>query len=262
MSSPGYPEHYPLAPGGQTHPLSIPAAVGHLLTSQGHKKNFTDAKGSLPLQSSLSSIQRNREHSSHATGDLGQYTHTQSTLEHLPCVWEDVESPQSASGSIGSLISPHLSENLGLSVPQRETESSCLSDQGSVGSYLLAKETLKVTNSKQVTQGSSPSAQGTGGHSSSSQAIVGQSMSTKKTLGTLPLTPEPLGSTQNTQVPPGYILCDERPLEISLSTQGTLGSSSSPQKAFGPSLAAQGSLKVSISKQEIVQNVSSFQNTL
>lgn len=87
-------------------------------------------------------------------------------------------------------------------------------------------------------------------------------MSTKKTLGTLPLTPEPLGSTQNTQVLPGYLLCDERPLEISLSTQGTLGSSSSPQKAFGPSLAAQGSLKVSISKQEIVQNVSSFQNTL
>lgn len=118
------------------------------------------------------------------------------------CVWEDVKSSQSVSGSIGSLISPHLGENLCLSAPQQETESSCLWDQGGVGPCLSAKETLKVTNCKQVTQGSSPSAQGTGGHSSSAQSIVGQSMSAKQTVGTLPPTPGPLQSTQNARVFP------------------------------------------------------------
>ena len=75
-SSPGYPEHSPPAPGGQAHPLSTVAASGPLLISKGHKKNFRAPKGTLPVQSSLSPIQRNLAHSSHSTGDLGQNTHT------------------------------------------------------------------------------------------------------------------------------------------------------------------------------------------
>ena len=150
-SSPGYPEHSPPAPGGQAHPLSTVAASGPLLISKGHKKNFRAPKGTLPVQSSLSPIQRNLAHSSHSTGDLGQNTHTQSTFGHLPCVGEDAESSQSASGSIGSLIL-HPGEYLVLS-PSQETASS---DHRGVQPCLSAKGTLKGTKS-------SPSSQGHGG---------------------------------------------------------------------------------------------------
>ena len=51
-------------------------------------------------------------------------------------------------------------------------------------------------------------------------------------MGTLPPTPRQMGSMQNTQVLPESMSIDQRPLEISSSSQGTVGSSSS-QEVFG-----------------------------
>ena len=70
------------------------------------------------------------------------------------------------------------------------------------------------------------------GHCLSAQATVGKYISVKQTVGTLPPTPGRLGSMQNTQVLPESMSIDQRPLEISSSSQGTVGSSSS-QEVFG-----------------------------
>ena len=66
---------------------------------------------------------------------------------------------------------------------------------------------------------------------------------------------------QNTQVLPESMSIDQRPLEISSSSQGTVGSSSS-QEVFGHFCSAQGSLKLPISKQGNTQSVSFAQDTL
>lgn len=104
LSLSGYAQHYPSAAGDQVHPLSTPAAVGPLLTSQGQKEDVTAAKGTLPAQSSLSSIQRKLELSINSSGILAQHKDTESTLGHLSEVRESVASSQSASATQGTWL--------------------------------------------------------------------------------------------------------------------------------------------------------------
>ena len=75
------------------------------LTSQGHKKNCTLAKGTLPVPSSLSSIRRNLEPSAYSTGilALGQCKHTETNVGPLPQVREDVGSSTSTLPTLGTL---------------------------------------------------------------------------------------------------------------------------------------------------------------
>jgi hypothetical protein len=74
-----------------------------LLTSQRHKKNCTVTKGNFPVQSSLSSTQRNLEPLADSTGilELGQCKHTETTYGPLHLVRENTESSTSSLPTLG-----------------------------------------------------------------------------------------------------------------------------------------------------------------
>lgn len=100
FKSPAVVTHSPSVLGTQEYPLSTPESQGYLQTSQKPKELSTSAKGTLPVPSSLSSIQRNLEPSAGSTGILDHYKNTPSTSGPLPQVREDVESSQSASATL------------------------------------------------------------------------------------------------------------------------------------------------------------------
>ena len=120
MSSPEDIGHSPSIPHAQEQPLSVPGTVEPLLSCEGCKKLSKAPERTLPVQSSLSSIQ--------ASGIWGQYQHSHHTLEHLPPVKKDVVSSQSAPGFIGAFLSPVVPVED--STPTQKVTESFLSGQG------------------------------------------------------------------------------------------------------------------------------------
>jgi hypothetical protein len=76
-----------------------------VLTSQNCKDLCTAAEGTLPVQNSLSSTQRNLEPLADSTGilSLGKCKHTETTSGSLPLVRENTESSTSAVPTLGPL---------------------------------------------------------------------------------------------------------------------------------------------------------------
>ena len=103
--SPADVTHSPSLLGTQGHPLPSKDSQGYVLNSQKCKDLSTAAEGTLPVQISLSSTQRNLEPLVDSTGilGLGQCKHTETTSGPLPLVRENTESSTSALPTLGPL---------------------------------------------------------------------------------------------------------------------------------------------------------------
>lgn len=105
-SSPLVLEHSLSAAPGQGISLSVPWMVGPLLASEGPKKLSRAAGVTLPVHSSLPSLQRTVKHSEDTSGILRQHQHSESTLWPLQYVGEDMQSSLSTTMALEALKIP------------------------------------------------------------------------------------------------------------------------------------------------------------
>ncbi|XP_038956234.2 mucin-17-like [Rattus norvegicus] len=284
LSSSGYAQHYPSTAGVQVHPLSTPAAVGPLLTSQGQKENFTAGKGTMPEQSSLSSIRRKLEPSINSSGILAQQKDTESTLGHLPDVREGVASSQYASATQGTwLPSPPESDKHSSSTQGgAETFPSgqgCLAHlQSAVGPLKLSISAQAMTNISQCSEschgplGCSSLEQGAQVPSDLVHAAVSPCLSTQGTVCLPTSTQSSTRHSTSTQRLGSPSLHTQGTGTQSTSTDCTVSDSpSSPvyqgdihpsQKMAGTLKSDQGSLRFSANAQGSVEPLASAQGPL
>ena len=227
------------------------------LTSQGHKKNCTLAKGTLPVPSSLSSIRRNLEPSAYSTGilALGQCKHTETILGPLPLVREDTESSPSALLSLGTLPPSPREPDRHSSFIQGGTET-FPSGPGNLAHLQSTQGPLTLSISAQAMTNISGIAEGALLHSSPSPAVSETNKYSPSTLGTsdtsrcaglhldlttsLQVTPSSLRSEQGTL---GTCLSEgteskQTIVGFSASAQGTRGHSLSAQAKVGKPMSA------------------------
>lgn len=271
-SSPEYVEHSPSATGAQEQPLAAPRTLGPLMSSKGSKELPTVADGTLPVHSSLSSVQWTPDPS--VNSGVGEsYQYSQSTLGPLPHVVDGVDSSQSDPGTVGPLPVPL--------VPGRHSTStqgaagSFSSNQGYVAPFKSALEPLKLSISAQAVLHTSLSTEGSLQSSAPSAEVPEpntNSPSTGATSGTSPSTVGHMGHFASPQVTPSSSHSDEGvvrlcqsaqgTLTMLKSTQGTLGISSSPQHTGGHYLSAEGTLGLSTSAQQTAGIMPSTDGTL
>ncbi|XP_057609323.1 mucin-17-like [Chionomys nivalis] len=226
LSSLAHREHSPLAPGAQENPLSNPWTLEHLLSSKVPKELSTATEETLPVLSSLSSIQRPSKHS----GVLRQYQYSQNTLQHLSCVREGVETSQSATRTIEALPPPLMARGHLTSI--QGSEESFLSGQGNLEPLKAAQGPLKHVMSSQEMLHSAQFSEGTLQLSAPFQAVpepYTNSPSTQVTRRTFPSVPGHLALLSSTQATPLSFCSDEKTVRTCPSSQGTLKMSKSAQ---------------------------------
>uniref|UniRef100_A0A9L6KDQ4 Uncharacterized protein n=1 Tax=Mus musculus TaxID=10090 RepID=A0A9L6KDQ4_MOUSE len=231
------------------------------LTSQGHKKNCTVTKGTLPVQSSLSSTQSNLEPSTDSTGflALGQCKHTETILGPLPLVREDTESSPSALLSLGTLPPSPREPDRHSSFTQGGTET-FPSGPGNLAHLQSAQGPLTLSISAQAMTHISGSAEGALLHSSPSPAVSETnkySPSTRGTSDTSRYAGLHLDLTTSLQVTPSSLRSEQGTLGTCLSEgtkskETTVGFSASAQGTRGHSLSAQAKVGKPMSAKQTV----------
>ncbi|KAL1764836.1 hypothetical protein HispidOSU_008903, partial [Sigmodon hispidus] len=110
LSSPEDREHSAQSPGTQEQSLSVTEILGPLQTSKGPKDISVATEETLEVQSSSPSMQVPVELSVCSLRSLGQCQCSQSTLENLPHMGENIESSHSAGEVTGALPLPPVFE--------------------------------------------------------------------------------------------------------------------------------------------------------
>uniref|UniRef100_A0A9L6KDT8 Uncharacterized protein n=4 Tax=Mus musculus TaxID=10090 RepID=A0A9L6KDT8_MOUSE len=262
--SPADVTHSPSVPGTQGHPLSSKDSQGYLLTSQKCKDISTAAEGTLPVQSSLSSTQRNLEPLVDSTGrlGLGKCKHTETTSGPLPLVREHTESSASALPTLGPLPPSPREHGRHSSFTQGGAET-FPSGPGNLAHLQSAQGTLTLSISAQALTHISGSAEGALLHSAPSPAVSETnecSPSTQGTSDTFRCAGLHLDLTTSLQVSPSSLRSEQGSLgtgssEGTKSKEKTVGFSISAQGTRGHSLSGQDTLGKPMSAKQSVGNL-------
>ncbi|XP_041910283.1 mucin-12-like [Arvicola amphibius] len=263
LSSLEHKEHLPSAPGVQENPLSNPWTLGPLLSSKVPKELSTATEESLPVLSSLSSIQECSKQSVYSSKVLRQHQYSQNTLGHWSCVREGVETSQTATGTIEALPPPLVPRGHLTSI--QGSEESFPSGQGNIDPYKLSQGPLKHVMLSQEMLHSAQFAEGNLQLSAYSKAVpepYTNSPSTQVTRGTLPSVPGHLGLLSSTQETPPSSCSDETTVGTCPSSQGTLKISKSAQGTLAPSSDFQGTGEFLLSAKGTMGNLTSVKQSV